>query len=271
MSLPVVKSGVLTGGLPFVRLGKGRETLVIFPGLGDALWDVTTMAPDQAPHYERFAEQFTVYVLSRKRHLPARSTTCDMAADCAAAFEHDIGSAHVLGISLGGYIAQHLAADFPQHVRRLVIACAAHRVSEDGRTIPQRWLTLAREQRWKEFYFDMAKVTIREYQQTFYQFLIPLLRKPPADPHDFLVSLEACLTHDSTELLQRIQVPTLVIGGADDIFFPGPLLRETAQRIPNAKLLLIEGTGHGAYELHKHQFEHAVIEFLRGPAGSLRI
>jgi pimeloyl-ACP methyl ester carboxylesterase len=189
-----------------------------------------------------------------------------MAADCAAAFEKDIGPARVLGISLGGYIAQHLGADFPQHVRRLVIACAAHRVSEAGRAIPQRWLTLAREQRWREFYFDVAKVTLQEYQQTFYQFLIPFLRKRPADPHDFLVSLEACLAHDGTELLHRIRAPTLVIGGTNDIFFPEALFREATQRIPHAKLLLMEGTGHGAYELQKSQFERAVMDFLRGQA-----
>ena len=265
MTLPYVMSGALTGSLPYVRLGRGRETLVILPGLGDALWDVTTMAQDLALLYQRFAEQFTVYVISRKRQLPSGYSTRDMAADCAAAFEKDIGPARVLGISLGGYIAQHLGAEFPQHVRRLVIACAAHRVSEAGRAIPQRWLTLAREQRWREFYFDVAKVTLQEYQQTFYQFLILFLRKRPSDPRDFLVSLEACRAHNGTDLLSRISAPTLVIGGTHDMFFPEPLLRETAQRIPDAQLRLLEGTGHGASELRKNQFERAVIDFLREP------
>jgi pimeloyl-ACP methyl ester carboxylesterase len=264
--LPPTQSGCLRGRLPFVRLGKGKQTVVFFPGLGDALWDVTTHVWDLPLHYRAFTKHFTVYLLSRKRGLPAGYTTREMAADYAEAFEHDIGPANVVGISLGGYVAQHLAAEYPQHVQRLVTACAAYRVSEAGRKIPERWLALAREQRWREFYFDVAKVTVEEYHHTFYQFLFPLFRHPAADPADFLVSLGACLSHDGRELLGRIKAPTLVIGGAEDRFFPEPLLRETAQQIADARLVLIEHAHHGADEDHKRSFESAVIQFIRNGA-----
>jgi pimeloyl-ACP methyl ester carboxylesterase len=103
---------------------------------------------------------------------------------------------------------------------------------------------------------------MREYHQTFYQFLIPLLRMPPGEPSDFLVSLEAAVAHDASASLGRIQAPTLVIGGTNDVFFPPALLRETAERIPQATLRLIDGSGHGAYELRKGEFEDAVLAFL---------
>jgi pimeloyl-ACP methyl ester carboxylesterase len=103
---------------------------------------------------------------------------------------------------------------------------------------------------------------MREFHQTFYQFLLPLVRTRPTNPADFLVSLEACLGHDSSELLGRIQAPTLVIGGSDDVFFPSPLLRETAQRISHAVFRLLDGGSHGAYELKRNEFEDAVLEFL---------
>jgi pimeloyl-ACP methyl ester carboxylesterase len=259
-----VKHGALTGGLPFVRLGNGPRSLVIFPGLADAAWDVTRRARILASHYQRFADKFTVHVISRKRGLPRGYTTRGMAADYARAFECDIGPAAVMGISLGGYIAQTFAAGYPKYVERLVIACAANRVSDKGREIPERWLALARENRWREFYWDIAKVTAEEFHQTFYQYIIPLLRLRPTEARDFLVSLEACLTHDSTELLEKIQAPTLVIGGSTDIFFPPRYLRDMAQHIHNASLRFIEGCGHGADELRKDEFDDAVLEFLRG-------
>jgi pimeloyl-ACP methyl ester carboxylesterase len=236
--------------------------MAVFPGLADAAWDVTGLTWDLPSHYQRFADEFTVYVISRKRGLPRGYTTRDMAADYARAFETEIGPAAVVGISLGGYIAQHFAVDFPQHVEQLVIGCAAYRVGDVGRKIPERWVELARQGRWREFYFDIAKVTLREFHQTFYQFLLPLVRTKPSDPADFLVSVEACLAHDGSDLLGRIQAPTLVIGGTDDVFFPTGLLRETAERIRGATLRLLDHGSHAAYELQKDAFEDAVIEFL---------
>jgi len=257
-----VQSGVLSGCLPFARFGNGARRLVIFPGLADAAWDVTSHAWDLPVQHRKLADEFTVYVVSRKRGLPRGYTTRDMAADYAKAFESEIGPAAVLGISLGGYIAQYLAIDFPQYVRNLVIACAACRAGDEGRKIPARWLELAAQHRWREFYLDVAKVTMREFHQTFYQFLIPLVRTRPSNPADFLVSLQACLAHDTSDLLGRIQAPTLVIGGSDDIFFPSPLLRDTAQRISHAVFRLLEGGSHAAYELKRDEFEDAVLQFL---------
>ena len=236
METLAMEKGILSDGLSYVRLGDKPHTVVIFPGLADAAWDVTSQKWDFPSQYRRFAEISTVYIISRKRGMPHGYTTRDMAADYARAFESEIGPADVLGISLGGYVAQHFAADYPDYVNRLVIACAAYRVSDEGRATPERWLALAREERWREFYQDISRVTMAEYRKTFTRFLIPLLRTMPCNPADFLVSLEACLEHDSSESLGEIKAPTLVIGGTKDIFFPPSLLRETASRIPGAIL-----------------------------------
>jgi pimeloyl-ACP methyl ester carboxylesterase len=263
MTIPPLKSGLLTGGLPFVRLGTGTRPLVIFPGLGDSLWDATDATWDLATHYRRFADECTVHVIGRKRGLPPGYTTRQMAADYATAMAHDIGRAHVLGISMGGCIAQYLAADYPQHLERLVIASAAHRTSEEGKRVPLRWIILAREARWRELYFDVLKVTFNEFPHTFYHYIIPLLLRRPSDPSDFILAAEACIAHDGSELLERIVAPTLLIAGKLDAFFPEPILREMTARLPNATLRLIEGVGHGAYEERRDIFETAVLDFIR--------
>jgi pimeloyl-ACP methyl ester carboxylesterase len=260
-----MEKGLLPGGLSFVRLGDKPHSVVIFPGLADAAWDVTSKKWDFASQYRRLAETFTVYIVSRKRDMPDGFTTRDMAADYARAFECEIGRADVLGISLGGYVAQHFAADYPDYVDRLVIGCAAHRVSDEGRKTPERWLALAVQKRWREFYRDIGRVTMAEYHNTFARLLMPLLQKGLNNPADFLVSLKACLAHDSSEYLGHIQASTLVIGGTKDIFFPPSLLRETAKLIPSATLGFIPGGGHSAYELHKAEFDDTVLEFLGVP------
>jgi pimeloyl-ACP methyl ester carboxylesterase len=263
MNAMEIERGLLADGLPFVRLGSGRRTMAIFPGLADAAWDVTSPKWDFPSQFSRLADKFRLYIISRRRGLPQGYTTRNMAADYARAFEQRVGPAIVLGISLGGYVAQHFAADYPDYVEQLVIASAAHRVSEEGRRTPELWLALANENRWREFYRDIARVTIQEYSQKFSRFLAPLVRRPVCNPADFLVSLEACLAHDSAESLPRIQAPTLLIGGTKDLFFPPSLLQEAARRIPNAMLRYINGAGHSAYVLRRAEFEDAVMEYLQ--------
>jgi len=64
-------------------------------------------------------------------------------------------------------------------------------------------------------------------------------------------SREAEDKHDFKERLAEIKVPTLVIGGEEDHFYP---IRETTARIPNAELILYEGFGHNAMFDNKRQF-----------------
>ena len=81
-------------------------------------------------YYRRFADEYTVYLISRKRRLPSGYTTRDMAGDYARAFERSIGPAHVLGLSLGALVAQHFAADHSGHVESLVIGVGAAAAKE---------------------------------------------------------------------------------------------------------------------------------------------
>jgi len=81
----------------------------------------------------------------------------------------------------------------------------------------------------------------------------------PADPSDGLVEIEAEDKHDFKERLAEIKVPTLVIGGSEDYFYP---IRETAAGIPNAKLVLYEGFGHSVIFERNRQFSEDILAFL---------
>jgi pimeloyl-ACP methyl ester carboxylesterase len=90
------------------------------------------------------------------------------------------------------------------------------------------------------------------------------MMKEPADASDYVATLEADLAHDSAEVLPQISAPTLVIAGTRDFFYPEPILRETAQRIPDATLRLYDGVGHAVGKTHKRRFEDDVLAFLGG-------
>ncbi|MFC4552729.1 MULTISPECIES: alpha/beta fold hydrolase [Halorussus] len=260
-----------TGEYPFVKFGDGERPLVIFAGLSDA-FQPERPAPFFALlleryYYRLFTDEHTLYVVGRRRRLPYGTTTRDMAGEYADVLSNlDLGPADVLGVSLGGLIAQHLAADHPGLVRRLVLGVSGARVGVAGRRTLERWREWADRGWWFDAYLDAIPVTYTGYRRWLYPPLIRTVGRPllsePAAVSDVAVSCQACLDHDSSDRLGEIEAPTLVIGGTEDHFFPEATLRGTAEAIPNARLELIEGTGHGAFEERKRAFDRTVKVFL---------
>jgi pimeloyl-ACP methyl ester carboxylesterase len=267
MAATTAESGHLAGGLPFVRFGEGPRKFVVFPPINDALQDVTHGARFFRWYFRRFAEDHTVYLVSRRRGLPSGYTTRDMAADYGEALARDIGPAHVMGLSLGGLVAQHFAADYPEHVESLVIGVAARGLGQEGKEIVRRWIGLAQAGRWRDLHAEMVVSMYTGVRRPLYDLLARLLGgavvRNPAAREDFVVSAEAALNHDADDRLEAIGARTLVVGGAQDRIFPESLQRDTAERIPGAAVRLIEGVGHGAFDERKRDFDAAVKGFIR--------
>jgi pimeloyl-ACP methyl ester carboxylesterase len=218
--------------------------------------------------FGRFAQDHTVYVINRRRGMPPRYTTRDMAADYARVMGNELGPARIMAFSTGGSIAQYLALDRPHLVEKLVLIVSASHLSEEGRETCERWQGLACERRWRELRADMAAVNVtgeankriaRAFMAVFGRFVLGT----PSDPSDFVTTLGADLVHDTTDLLPELSAPTLVIGGSEDPFFSESLLSETAGKIPDAMLRVYEGVGHGVPKEEKRRYEDDVLAFLR--------
>jgi pimeloyl-ACP methyl ester carboxylesterase len=267
MAATTTESGHLAGGLPFVRFGEGPRTLVVFPPINDALQDVTHGARFFRWYFRRFAEDHTVYLVSRRRGLPSGYTTRDMAADYGEALGRGIGPAHVMGLSLGGLVAQHFAADHPEHVESLVIGVAARGLGPEGQEIVRRWIGLAQAGRWRNLHAEMVVSMYTGVRRPLYDLIARLLGgavvRNPAAREDFVVSAEAALNHAAEDRFETIGVRTLVVGGAQDRIFPAALQKDTAERIPGAAVRLIEGVGHGAFDERKRDFDATVKGFIR--------
>ena len=264
------RTGTLEGGFNFVRMGDGPRTLVVLPGFGDAMFPGryppgTGMV--LAPYFHRYLEEYTVYLLSRPRGLPEGYAIEEGAADHAGALR-SLAPVDVLGISMGGLIAQQLGARHPSVVDRLVVACSAHRLADEGREPARRMLEYARRRDWasirselaRGMFADLRSVTYPPIVQTVGRFVLPR----PADPDDVRISLEAILAYEGRDDLAAIGQPTLVIGGDRDPYFTAPLQRETAEGIPDSSLSLIPGAKHGAFHERKFTFDRRTTAFLEG-------
>jgi pimeloyl-ACP methyl ester carboxylesterase len=92
----------------------------------------------------------------------------------------------------------------------------------------------------------------------------PAHDKETTDPSDYIATLDADLAHDATQALPEINAPHARGRRDRDFFFPEPILRETAERIPNATLRLYDGVGDPVGKTHKRRFEADVLAFLNG-------
>jgi len=259
-----VKTGYSKNGLPYICVGDSPRNLVIFGGLDfDHKPPSGLMLRMTTNYHKRLAQGFTVYYVSRKPGLPAGYSMQDMSNDYATMIKDELGGpVDVMGISTGGPIAQYFAVDHPDLVRRLVLALTGYRLTKQGAELQRRMGDLARQRKWRAAYSTLmngvASGGIKKYLFKLSMWLFGAMGAP-ADPSDGLVEIEAEDKHDFKERLAEIKVPTLVIGGGEDYFYP---IRETAAGIPNAKLVLYEGFGHNVMFERNRQLSEDILAFL---------
>jgi pimeloyl-ACP methyl ester carboxylesterase len=194
------------------------------------------------------ARHFTVYVVNRKPALPPGATITDLAGHYAHALQGTFSEpVSIVGISTGGSIAQQLAIDHPQLVGRLVLVAAACRLGPAGRRMQRdlaRFTLAGRPRRaWAATGPELATTAAGG---RLYGALLWLAgpKLDPENPSDMLMVIDAEDRFDAAAQLHRITAPTLIIAGERDRNYTPGLFRETAERIPGARLRLYPGKGH---------------------------
>ena len=266
MILNAKNKQVTIGGtkMDYISFGTGADVLVIIPGLGDGIRTVKGMAFTIAMMYRQLAKKFRVYVFSRKRDLPNDYSIEAMADDLKIAFDLlDIKSAHVLGVSQGGMIAQWLTIKYPGRVKKLILAVTMARQNDTVTQVVNDWIALAKANDFRGLLMDTAAKTYAPKLLKTYRHVYAIATKliKPKDFTRFIIQAQACLAHDAYDRLHDIACPTLVIGGAKDEIVGKDAAKEISDSIKHSKLLIYEQYGHGAYEEAK-DFQQVMIRFL---------
>lgn len=167
-----------------------------------------------------------------------------------------IDRAHIMGVSMGGMIAQHVALDYPERVLGLVLGCTA--AGEPGKIFPISPSNEVVEFLARPSSGDRAKdnrdawpvIYSRQFIEGNHAYLEAHLQDsleyPESPLYALQLQLEAILnTHDTLHRLSDIRHPTLVQTGLLDVMIPPGNSRILADRIPNAHLIEYPGAGHG--------------------------
>ncbi len=247
------------------------EPLLMLMGLGGTIQAWGLQIPTLSAHYRLICLDNRGVGRSDKPQGPY--TIAEMAEDALAVLDAaQVESAHVLGVSMGGLIAQELYHRAPARVRSLILGCTGTGPNDPTyvRPAPEAWEVLALDRR-----SQPPETIIEAMCQVFYHpsyrarvpdlaaRLLKLQQAQPQPPHGYEGQLAACWSHaPNSPRLADIRVPVLVLHGSDDEIWPLANAHYLAEHIPGAVLHVIPESGHMFMIEKPHEFNQAVLDFL---------
>ncbi len=278
------------------------EPLLLIEGLGYSAW----MWYKQIP---AFSQKYQVILFDNRgagnTDKPDSEYSIEIMADDASGLLRTLGSgpAHVLGISLGGFIAQELALRHPDLVKSLILVSTNSGAHTGTRNSPhlngllKLWgllpgiaamsgkagipspagysygLTDAERIR-----YGLSLAFTPEYYDGHpeeIERIVGWRLENPQPAYAWTRQLAAGMNFDSSSRAEDIHAPALIVNGREDRIVSPESARELASRIPDSRYVEMEGTGHLLFIEKSEEFNDTVLGFLRGvdakenpPAGS---
>ncbi len=249
--------------LGYITFGNGTKPLIMIQGLNTR--GIKGAALPLAYMYRIFAKDYKVYLFDRRPIVQEGITVRDMASDIAIAMDIlGIKNADVFGVSQGGMIAQYLAIDRPDLVKKLVLAVTLSKNNDTVKQVVSSWIDMVERGSMKELVADMTEKMYSDAYVKRYRPFMPLLTvlQKPKDVQRFAILAKACLTCNTYEILDKIKCPVLVLGGRQDKVVTGEASEQIASKL-GCKIHMYDSLGHAAYEEAK-DFNQIVYEFLIG-------
>lgn len=241
------------------------EPLLLLQGLG---------ADSRAWMRQRrvFAARYRVVAMDnrgvgRSDRPPGPYTVERMAEDAVAVLDASgNSSAHLMGASMGGVVAQVLAVRHPERVRSLVLSCTACRQVPWRQELLREWREVALERGMGEVSRVAARWLVGP--RMFRRFRAVIDRLGPLalriEPEHFAAQIDALLGTDDAERfrLRSVDVPTRLLVGSQDILTPVGDSEEIAALIPGARLTVLSGAAHGFMVEQAPRYNRAALGFL---------
>jgi 3-oxoadipate enol-lactonase len=255
--------------LDYERSGSGPPLLMIMGMSGTALhWG--------EPFLAGLRDDFDVIVYDHRgvgasSHLDGPLTIAQMAEDAAGLLVAlELDSAHVLGISMGGMIAQELALAHPERIRTLTLGCTY--CGGEGSALPdpqalerltEAMMSGDRERALRASWEINVSPTMAGDADAYARLLAIAEQRAVALPV-IMAQMQACAAHDTNARLPGLSMPTLVIHGTVDQLLPVANGRLIASLIPDAQLEIFDDVGH----LFFWERPERSAELLRAHAGA---
>ena len=260
----------------------GQQLYYEVHGQGEPLLCVHGLACDTLawiPQVQAFSSAYRTVIfdnrdVGRSSAAKGRYEIADMARDALSLADGlEIDSFHLVGISMGGAIAQEMACQAPDRVRTLTLAVTFPAGSTYACRLAEVWA-----ERLKQISFEqhVDELMLLNHSEEFFEnadmvefIRTAMLNNPNRQAAEaFGRQLAACGRHDARDRLAALAMPTHVIGGEYDILVPVWKSRELAERIPGSRLTVLERAPHGLSLERAEEFNAAVLGFIREAAAT---
>jgi len=234
--------------LDYERAGEGPLLLAIMGMSGTQLhWGEPFLAP--------LRERFEVVVYDHRgvgasSHLDGPITIAEMAEDAAALLRVlGIERAHVLGISMGGMIAQELVLANPQLVETLTLGCTycggpGSTYGSADRDELYAAMQAGDRERALRAAFELNLSPEAAADPELWRRVLEIAARRTVAVPVIMAQLGAIAGHDTSARLAQVRAPTLVIHGSVDAMLPVENGRLIASLVPGAQLEILDGVGH---------------------------
>lgn len=184
----------------------------------------------------------------------------------------EIQKANVLGISLGGFIAQQLALSYPQRVAKLILCSTSFGGPNVILPVSEvlQFMTYGTGSPQENFRRGLELAFSAEYIQKNpkeIEYIRAQLQANPQPRYAYLRQLMAPLGFNVEGSLEQIKVPTLIMAGAEDKVLPAENSRRLAAKIKGARLIIFDGARHLFCIEKSKEVNRATIDFLREGGG----
>lgn len=250
--------------LKFFRFGNkaSQNKFVIIPGM--SLKSVMNYADSVAEAYKIFSRDYEVFLFDVRDDLPENYNISNLAQDLADSLDSlGIKNADILGVSMGGMIAQSLAVNRPDLTRKIVLGSTLSRAKPRTVKFWNNLLTLAREKNINAVNLAFSENVYTPEFFAKYRDAILDANKNLSDSEleRFIILTQAVRDFDIYDQLDKIKSPVLVIGAELDKIFGADYSRETANKI-GAQLYIYENYGHAVYD-EAPDYKERIMKFFQ--------
>ncbi|PCJ18571.1 MAG: hypothetical protein COB02_10555 [Candidatus Cloacimonadota bacterium] len=242
--------------LPILEFGQGEKLIVILPSLMDSFKSCLDNEKILKRQWRDLAQSHRLMFISRPNKLNLTTSQ-----NIAKMIVPQIPKCDLMiGISMGGLIAQHLINIKPDICKKLVLAMSSDKQNSDEINTLLEWQELSENENWQ----DLQKSTLEVIYNKPYkpESGLRLIVPKPRSKSLLVNSIKACISHNSSEFIAKIKQKTLIIACEFDRLFPLQELNLLSKKMMNAKLFVILGASHGLHGDSMKQLQKSVDQFL---------